>query len=96
MWYLSHVPQTGIIGPLAQRWVRLYLSFPIYLFMLHLDIFTVRVQGKASIATAISMNVLTTSLIASRVWWQKRTIQKAFGARESYLCIAISICVFDE
>lgn len=31
---------------------------------------------------AITLNILTTILVAGRVWWYKRKVQKAFGERE--------------
>lgn len=32
----------------------------------------------------IALNILTTSLIAGRVWWYKRKVRRAFGERELF------------
>lgn len=42
------------------------------------------VQAKAGILPVIILNIVTTSLIAGRVWWFKRAVQRAFG--ESEIC----------
>lgn len=41
--------------------------------------------------TCIGLNVLTTSLIAGRIIWQKRTIRKAFGDCE-FSFLAYRLC----
>lgn len=41
-------------------------------------------QAKAGILPVIILNIVTTSLIAGRVWWFKRAVQRAFGEGEFY------------
>lgn len=35
----------------------------------------------ASMITSLIFNILTTGLIAGRIWWHKRTLKRAFGDR---------------
>lgn len=73
----------------------LYICSPSSLALSLLSKLT-RPQGDASTATTIALNVFTTSLIAGRVWWYKRNVQRAFGEREFHLVFEASSEGFNE
>lgn len=71
----------GTQGPAMGAYMLFIRTPELHSAILYLRVLT-RTQVDASLAISIATNVLTTSLIAGRVWWHKQNVLKAFGERE--------------
>lgn len=83
-WYFTLSGEAGVLlGREVQRWVHISSSMRVlklYSVLSYVRVLT-RTQADTGLAMVIATNVLTTSLIAGRVWWYKRNVLKAYGER---------------